>query len=628
MEVIIKEKEFLKGSSVIGHSVPRIDGVEKATGSAVFMNDLRLAGMLHARVLRSPFPHARIKNVNVEKAKDTVGVMAVICGQSISANPYGGEHADELPLAKEKVRFIGDEVAAVAAIDENVAEEAIHLIDVDYEELPPVFDVEEAIRAGAPLVHDDAPNNIRLTYSNEIGDVEKGFSEAAEIVELNFKTQSAHAGYMEPRGCIALFEPSGRLTVWSCTQALYHNRALLAQALGIPPSYIRYVQPYVGGGFGGKTDVSKEAVIAALLSRECGKPVRNVLSRSDDLAYSRPVVAGHFKVKLGAKKDGTFVAKQTMLLADNGAYSASALGMLGVMAARTENLYHFHNVKTEAYLIYTNKTPTGSLRGFGNQQGTFAVESCIEQLSAKLGLDPLEVRLKNATHAGETTMHGWRVSSCGFSDCLKRVAEKSKWSERKANKISNRGVGMAGVTHVCGNRVRFDFDGSSAIVKINEDGRVTLIIGEGDIGQGARTLYAMIAAEELGVRYEDVDVTMGDTEFGPYCLGHYASRGVVTAGNAVKLAASDAKKQVSSAPLVYWKLSQMKSRPEAVQYLSQFHPAGWSVSKKSVEQQSIIRVVDLSLARQRMIRPLKCSIGRLSTGTSPPRIRLELRLLK
>ena len=407
-----------------------------------------------------------------------------------------------------------------------------------------VFDVEEAIRPGAPLVHDDAPNNIRLTYANERGNTDRGFSEAAEIVELEFKTQSSHAGYMEPRGCIALFDPSGKVTVWSCAQSLYHNRKTLSQALGIPPSYIRHVQPYVGGGFGGKMEVSKEPAIAALLSRECGKPVRLVLSRSDDLAYSRPVVAGHFKVKVGAKKDGTFVAKQTMLLADNGAYSAQAFGLLGVMASRIDNLYRFRNIKTEAHLVYTNKTPTGAVRGFGNQQGTFAVESCIEQLSEKLGLDPLEVRLKNATQPNETTTHGWRVSSCGFSDCLKKVAEKSGWFERKAKKISNRGLGMAGVTHVCGNRVFFDFDGSSALVKVNEDGRITVITGEGDIGQGARTVYAMIAAEELGARYEDVDVTMGDTDFGPYCLGYYASRGVMTAGNAVKIAASDAKKQL------------------------------------------------------------------------------------
>lgn len=544
VDVIIKEREFLKESSVIGLSVPRIDGVEKATGSAVYVNDLKVNGMLHARVLRSPFPHARIKNVNIEKAKRLAGVMAVICGATISANPYGVEFPDELPLARDKVRFIGDEVAAVAAIDEDIAEEAIDLIEVEYEELPAVFDMEEAIQPGAPLVHDDVPNNIRLTYANERGSVERGFSEADEIVELELKTQSSHAGYMEPRGCIALFEPSGKVTVWSCAQSLYHGRKTLSQALGIPPSYIRYVQPYVGGGFGGKMDTSTEVAIAALLSRECNRPVRFVLSRSDDLAYSRPLVAGHFKVRLGAKKDGTFVAKQSRVLADNGAYSSWAVALLGTMAARTDNLYRFQNLKAEAHLVYTNKTPTGAVRGFGNQLVTFAVESCIDQLVEKLGLDPLEVRLKNATQPNETTTHGWRVSSCGFSECLKKVAEESNWYEKRAKKTPSRGLGMAGVIHVCGNRAMFDFDGSSAIVKINEDGRVTVVTGEGDIGQGARTVYAMIVAEALGARYEDVDVTMGDTDFGPYCLGYYASRGVVTAGNAVKLAAADARKQV------------------------------------------------------------------------------------
>lgn len=537
---MIREKEF----SVIGRSVPRIDGIEKATGSAVYVNDLKLSGMLHARVLRSPFPHARIKNISLEKAKKLAGVVVAISCSEISANPYGVIRPDELPLAREKVRFIGDEVAAVAATDEDSAEEAIQLIEVDYEELPAVFDVEEAMHPDAPLVHDNVPGNICLTYANERGDIKKGFSQAAEVVEFDFNTHTAHAGYMEPRGCIALFEPSGKVTVWCCNQSLYHGRKTLSQALGISPSHIRYVQPYVGGGFGGKMDVSKEAAIAALLSRECGRPVRLVLSRTDDLAYSRPVVTGRFKVKIGAKKDGTFIAKQSRLLVDNGAYSSYAIALLEVMAARVENLYRFRNIKNEAHLIYTNKTPTGALRGFGNPQGTSAVEPWIDALSEKLGIDPLEIRLKNATQPGETTTHGWRVSSCGFSDCLRNAAQKANWAERKTKRIRNRGLGISGVTHVCGNRAIFDFDGSSAVIKIDEDGRITVIIGEGDIGQGSRTVFAMIVAEELGAKYEDIDVTMGDTEYGPYCLGFYASRGVVTAGNAVRLAASDAKKQL------------------------------------------------------------------------------------
>ncbi len=566
MDVTIGNIELLRESSIIGHSVPRIDGVEKATGSAVFVNDLKMTGMLHARVLRSPYPHAKVKNVNIEKAKNLAGVQAVICGTNIPAIPYGVDYPDELPLAKDKVRFIGDEVAAVAALDEDVAEEAIQLIEVDYEELPPVFDMEAAMRPDAPLIHDDAPQNIRLVYAVERGNIERGFSEAAEIVELEFKTQSAHAGYMEPRGCVALFEPSGKVTVWSCAQSLYHSRKTLSQALGISPSRIRYVQPYVGGGFGGKMDASKEVVIATLLSRECNKPVRFVLSRSDDLAYSRPLVAGHFKVRLGAKKDGTFVAKQSRVLADNGAYSCYAFALVGVMASRIDNLYRFQHIKSEGHLVYTNKTPTGALRGFGNPQGTFAVESCIDQLADKLGLDPLEVRMKNATQPGETTIHGWRVSSCGFSDCLKKAAEKSGWFERKARKTVNRGLGMAGVIHVCGNRVMFDFDGSSAVVRVNEDGRVTVITAEGDIGQGARTAYAMIAAETLGARYEDVDVTMADTDFGPYCLGYYASRGIVTAGNAIRIAASDARKQLleCAARLLEAKPDELEARGGAV----------------------------------------------------------------
>lgn len=542
-EKVIDEKNFYEGFSVIGQSVPRVDAVEKATGSALYMTDLKLPGMLHARVLRSPYPHARVKSFNLGRARNLTGVIAVI-GPDVAANPYGVIRPDELPLAREKVRFIGDEVAAVAAVDEDIAEEATHLIEVEYEELPAVFDLEEAIRPGAPLIHDNAPNNICLTYANEKGNIEKGLSEADEIVERDFSVHTAHAGYMEPRGCVALFEPSGKVTIWGCGQSLYHGRKTISQALGITPSRLRYIQPYVGGGFGGKMDVSKEALIAALLSRECGKPVRFVLSGSDDLSYTRPSPAGQFRVKLGAKKDGTFVARQSRLLMNNGAYSSYGIALLEVMAARLENLYRFQNIKNEAHLVYTNRTPTGSLRGFGNPQATFAVEQCIEELSEKLGLDPLEVRLKNSTQPGETTTHGWKVSSCGFSDCLKYVAKASDWSNRRKSKVPYRGLGMAGVTHVCGNRAVFNFDGSSAFIKVNEDGRVSVIIGEGDIGQGSRTAFAMIAAEELGVRYEDVDVTTGDTDYSPYCLGFYASRGVVTAGNAVKIAASDAKQQL------------------------------------------------------------------------------------
>lgn len=533
--------------SLIGRGVPLIDGREKVTGKLKYGADFALPGMLYGKVLRSPLPHARIRNIDTSRAERLPGVVAVVTGFGRELPRYsvaGQTRLDETLLATDKVRFIGDEVAAVAAVDEDTAEEALDLIRVDYEELPAVFDPLEALEPGAPLVHEDLESNVVTRMEFSRGDVQKAFLESDVVVEDQFATPLVHQGYLEPQAVVAAWEGE-RLTLWVSMQSPTLARITYANALGISPSQIRVIQLPMGGAFGGKLE-NKLHPICALLARVSGRPVKMVNSRREEFMATLPRVPMVIRMRLGARRDGTILAKDTYIVADNGAYTNYGPGILLSAAVRHDNLYRIKNIHTKAELVYTNKVPTGCFRGFGNPQSHFAFESLLDILAAELSMDPAELRLKNATQKGDLTVHGWVIGSCGLSECIREATAKANWAEKRAAKTRSgryaRGIGLACCLHVSGNRSFLPyFDGASAYVRINEEGEALVFVGETDLGQGARTVFAQIAAEELGIPLDKVRVALVDTDLSPHGLGTFADRATTLGGNAVRLAAADAR---------------------------------------------------------------------------------------
>lgn len=534
---------MMKAFTAVGERVPIIDGKEKVTGEAKYASDLKFPHMLYGKILRSPHAHAKILNIDVHRAKMLPGVKAVITANEAPKTKWGAFIQDQTLFGIDKVRYIGEEVAAVATVDECIAEEALSLIHVDYEPLPAVFDPEEAILQGAPLIHEAARDNIALRYEFTRGDIERGFNESDHIFEERFTTSLVHQCYTEPTASIASVDVNGRITLWAPVQYIFTAQRRLAQALNIPMSKLRVIQTKVGGGFGGKTVDENSIPICCLLSQVTGKPVKIVLTREEEFVAGRPRVPLVIYFKMGVKKDGTFMAKEVKLLADNGAYSCKGPSTMNTAAIRSDSLYRLKNIKTEALLVYTNKVPTGSYRGFGNPQGTFALESMVDIIANKLHLDPCEIRLKNATQTGDTTAHGWKIRSCQYSQCIQEASAAVRWRERKDEKQKGIGVGIAGCLHACGNR-HFGLDGSNIWIKLTEDGKARIISGEGDLGQGINTVLTQIAAAELGIPVKDMEISLADTEFTPFCMGAFASRLTTMAGNAVKLAANDAKRQL------------------------------------------------------------------------------------
>ena len=535
----------MKELTVVGERIPILDGKEKVTGEAKYAADLKFPHMLYGKILRSPHPHAKILNIDISKAKKVPGVKAVITTKDTPQKKWGAFIEDQTIFGVDKVRYIGEEVAAVAAVDEYTAEEALQLIKVDYEILPAVFDPEEAVLPGAPLIHEEAKNNIALRLDINRGDIQAGFNESDDIIEERFATSLVHQCYTEPTASVASMDINGRLTVWAPVQYIFLARRRWAKALDMDVSRLRVIQSKVGGGFGGKTADENSTPICCVLTKVTGKPVKIVLTREEEFVAGRPRVPAVIYLKMGVKKDGTFTAKEARIFGDNGAYSGKGPSTISTIAIRPDSLYRFKNIRTEALLVYTNKVPTGAYRGFGNPQMAFALESFIDIIADRLHLDPLEIRLKNAVQTGDTTAHGWKIRSCGYSECIRKAASVAGWKEYKEAKPSLKGigVGIAGVIHVSGNK-HFGFDGSNIFIKISEDGRAKIISGEGDLGQGANTVLTQIAAEELGIPLKDIEISQADTEFTPFCFGAFGSRVTTIAGNAVRLAAADAKRQL------------------------------------------------------------------------------------
>jgi CO/xanthine dehydrogenase Mo-binding subunit len=531
--------------SVVGRRVQRVEGYEKATGEARYIADVVLPRMLYGKILRSPFPHARIRSIDTSKAEKLRGVRCVVTAEDTIKKPWGAFFADQYPLSVGKVRYVGEEVAAVAAIDRDTAEEAVDLIEIDWEPLPAVFDAEEAMQPGAPLVQDDKERNIAMVIDVERGNVEKAFAESDVIVEDTFQSSPQWHCAIETIGSVADYSPSGKYTIYMNTQTLFNARYRIAAALGVRETDVRIIQSAVGGGFGGKSCDDNNAIVAAILSRKAGKPVKLINTREEEfLAGSRPRVFMKIYVKMGFKKDGLIRAKQTRVIADNGAYSAKAPAITGVAALRHDTCYKYTDVKTQAYLVYTNKIPTGAFRGFGNPSAEWAVEQAIDEAAHKLGIDPIEIARMNAAEPGYISPHGNRVISCELKQCIDKAGELIDWKRKRAEKKPNTGLGLACTVHVSGKRHFGDYDGSSATIKLNEDGKALILSGEGESGQGCFTTMCAIAAEELGIPIEDVEMSRADTDLTTFCLGAFASRLTYISGNAVRDAASNVKRQL------------------------------------------------------------------------------------
>jgi 4-hydroxybenzoyl-CoA reductase alpha subunit len=542
---------------LIGKRLPRIDGRDKVTGKALYSSDLTLSGTLCGMILRSPLSHAKILSVDTSRALRVPGVKAVVTGEETLKVKYGvisrsPKFMDEHPLAVEKVRFIGDEVAAVAAVDADTALEALDLIRVEYEELPAVFDPEEAKKPEAPLIHHHAPGNISREFHLEKGDVEKGFGQSDLVREDVFTTQSAIHAYLEPHAALAYWDLNGKLTLYTSTQTPYYVQQHLALTLGMNPDRIRVIKPFVGGGFGGKSDgMAALDYCAALLSSKAGRPVKIVYSRDEEFTAARrkhPVV---ITMKTGVKKDGTILARQCKAALDGGAYCS--LGPLTTVLIGTFQTlpYRIENFKYDGYRVYTNKPPCGAMRGHGGPQAHFAQDVQMDMIAGELGMDPVDLALKNGLRTGDQSAAGFNIISSAFLDCVKKVSHETRFRERRKSRhieghqAGGIGLGCGGFPSGAGFYFTHTTSAhSSVIIKAGEGGGLTVFTGASDIGQGSDSIIAQIVAEVLGLSMRDVHITSADTEITPPDMGTYSSRVTVAAGNAALRAARAAREEV------------------------------------------------------------------------------------
>ncbi len=534
---------------VIGKRIPRVDALEKVTGRAAFGADVRQARMLYGKILRSPLPHARILRIDTSRAERLAGVAAVVTGMDAPDVRYTMHYIfDQRLLARNKVRYVGEPVAAVAAADADVAQEALELIEVEYEELPGIFDAEEAMEPQAPVIHEQLADyrakyaairggNICSYTQISHGDVSDGFCRADLVIENSFSTPRVHQAYIEPHACLASVDPAGGVTIWTTTQAPFKVRAAVSQALQLSMSKVRIIATTVGGGFGGKESLLDG--IAALLSQRTGRPVKMVLSRYEEFIAGRPRQATRITLKTGVNRDGRLTALQARLVYDAGAYADQSPGTTAYGATFAKGPYRVENVLVDAYCVYTNNVISGACRGYGGPPQCWATESQMDIVAEALGMDPVDLRLKNGVNEGDTLSTGQVCRNVSMKATLRAAASQVSWDQRAGNaKKSYRGIGVA-----CHER-GFALFSSGIEIHLNEDGTYVVHSGSVEIGTGAKTVLTQIAAEELGVEMDAISVVMADTDATPYDYGSVASRTTYTAGNAVRLAAADVRDQL------------------------------------------------------------------------------------
>jgi 4-hydroxybenzoyl-CoA reductase subunit alpha len=543
--------------SVIGKSIAMVDAAGKTTGSGKYADDFNLPGMLVGKILHSPYPHALIKHIDTRRARELDGVVAVVTGAD-APNQYGilPVGHDETALAVGKVRYVGDNVACVAAISEGIAEKALELIEVEYEPLPAYFDPEQSVKAEHDLIHENRPNNMEKDYHHIFGDPEKGFAEADYVAEARYIANEVTHAAMEPHCTLASFEidpqtgKQGRLTVWSSTQVPYYLQHKLSLVLDLPMSQIRVIKPLVGGGFGGKSEIIPLEIIAAVAARAANVPVKITYTREEVFWAHRGRPRTIIDLKTGVKKDGRITAVACKVIQDGGAYCSYGVVTILYSGALLGALYDIPNIRYDGYRVLTNKPACGAMRGHGTVNVRFAFESQMDEIAAKIGLDPAALRLVNLLKPPAITVNGLRVLSYGLPQCIDRVITRSGWNERRGKLPKGRGLGMACSHYVSGaanSIIRSDMPHSTVNIKIDRDGGVVVYTGAAEIGQGSDTMTAQIAAEVLGCSLSRVKVIAADTDLTPIDLGAYSSRVTFMAGNATLRAAEAVKKDIISA---------------------------------------------------------------------------------
>jgi len=545
--------------SGVGASIPRIDAADKVTGRALYTADISLPYMVHGKILGSPIAHGLVKRIDVSKAKALPGVLAVLTGADVTDTKHGVSPAryDEDVLAKDKVRHIGDPVAAVAAVDEKTAERALKLIEVEYERLPVLTDAMEAIKEGAPLIHEKYKSNICTTVDFNFGDVETAFKESHYVREETFVGNNVFQSPLEPHASISTWSHDGNLTLYTSTQVPPYVQYMMAHLLHIPLGKIRVIRPAVGGGFGTKAATTPLDICSALLSRACGRPVKMVYSREEMFQYGRGRHKQHMKIKLGVDREGKIKAVKSEVHLDGGAYTSFGVATAYYAGSMIPTLYKIPNYRYDGYRVMTNKPACGAMRGHGVPQPRFAFECLLSMAADDLGIDPIEIRRRNAMTPNTMTVNDLDIGSCEFSATLDAVAGKSAWKDKYGKLPRGKGIGIGCGGFVSGagyciyrgqvqlshekGREPFQkksiFPHANAVVRVTEDGEAAvLMIGAAEIGQGSDTVLVQMCAQSLGIPASRMRMQSADSEISPLDLGAYSSRVTFMAGHAVSRA--------------------------------------------------------------------------------------------
>jgi 4-hydroxybenzoyl-CoA reductase subunit alpha len=560
------ELDQLSGSEcvVIGRRNRKVDGYGKVTGATVYTDDMMLPGMLHGKILRSPHPHARILSIDTQAAEALPGVHAVVTGRDMPVTycviPWT---RDEYPLCVDRVRYIGDGVAAVAAVDEETANRALQLIRVEYDVLEPVLHPERALEEDAPQIHEPGKpgrnGNITKYVHLEFGAVDEALASSDVVIEGEYFFQGSSHTPIEPHCAIGWYDPSGRLTVWSATQVPHYLHRELARVLDLDVARIRVVQPAVGGAFGGKSEPFDLEFCVAALSRKCGRPVKILYTR-EEVFYAhrgRHPVTMHYRT--GATADGRIRAVDGKLLLDGGAYASFGLVTAYYAGQLLTAPYAFETYRFDSTRVYTNKPACGPKRGHGSVQPRFAFEVQLDKLAERLGIDPIEIRRRNFLGENTRTINELRVTSNGFMQCLDAVERASGWQSKHRRLPYGRGVGVAGSCYISGTNYPIypnDMPQAAVQVQVERSGRVAVFTGASEIGQGSNSMVAYIVAEELGVPLSYVRVHAADTDMTPVDLGAYSSRETFMVGNACLMAATDLRRRICGAVADAWDVTR------------------------------------------------------------------------
>lgn len=543
--IMSKEKEF----SVIGKSVTRVNGSDKVRGKAIFTDDINLPGLVYGKIKSSTVPHGKITKLDISRAEKLPGVLAVITGSECPV-PYNVNNykPTEYALAPDKVVYYGEGIAAVAAIDETTAARAVDLIDVEYEELPFILDPVESMNQDDIRIHDFAENNLNYEGRQHFGDVDEAMENAHVVVEEDFYSSNVHPGYLEPQSAVAEYNPdNGRLTLHNCMQLTHNLHHTVARTLNMPMEKIRIVAPTIGGAFGGKTEATPGSLVACILARKLGRPVKVTYTRKEVFFQNKGRHASNMKIKMGFDADGKIVGVDFNNFLDGGAHSSWGFVVLWFSAALTHLPYKIPNVRYHGKRIFTNKPATGAQRCLGGVQVRMAVDCILDIAAEKLAINPYQLRMINAVETGHQTAAIFDVPHAEFKKCLTSVADRSDFEEKHGKLPYGRGIGIAGGHYSTGGAFLLYPSyraHSTANIRIDNEAGVTVFTGATNLGQGSNTVICQMAAEMLGVDYKDVHLVCMDTMLAPMDNGTYDSRLTYGVGHAVKRAAIDARKKL------------------------------------------------------------------------------------